>query len=334
MIPFPSINQYRQVVQHVQRKATFTGLDADGKPQFNPLARSPVIGFRGTVKLHGTNAAVVFKDSHIGYQSRNRILTKESDNMGFVAHMSQHESVLEDLRQCIGAAPHDTVVVFGEWCGEGIQNNVAISQLPRMFVIFAIKVNDQWRNLMPAFTSIQARVFMIESFRTEYVAVDFNQPELYQNIFVQFTNEVEAHCPVGKAFGVPGIGEGMVWKPTLEKDPDLWFKVKGEKHSASKVKVLSQVDIEVLTRTSDFVEYAVTENRLEQGLQHLVREQQKPFAMTSIGDFLRWVYQDVIKEEMDTIEANELDPKKLGGPIAQVAKRWYITKLNESVGVV
>jgi len=36
----------------------------------------------------------------------------------------------------------------------------------------------------------------------------------------------------------------------------------------------------------------------------------------------------VIKEESDTILASQFDVKKLGGPIALVAKRWFVEQLN------
>ncbi len=52
--------------------------------------------------------------------------------------------------------------------------------------------------------------------------------------------------------------------------------------------------------------------------------------MTSMGDFIRWVQQDVLKEEADVLQANSIEYKKLGGPIALVAKRWFVEKLNES----
>jgi hypothetical protein len=55
----------------------------------------------------------------------------------------------------------------------------------------------------------------------------------------------------------------------------------------------------------------------------------KPFAMTSMGDFIRWVHQDVLKEEADTLQASGIEYKKLGSPIALAAKRWFTNKLNE-----
>ena len=101
----------------------------------------------------------------------------------------------------------------------------------------------------------------------------------------------------------------------------------------SKVHTLAAVDVEAVANLKAFVDSVVTEARLEQGLDNLVREQLKPVEMTSMGDFLRWVYNDVIKEETDTIVANGIDPKKLGGAIANVARPWFVKKVNEGVGL-
>jgi hypothetical protein len=35
-----------------------------------------------------------------------------------------------------------------------------------------------------------------------------------------------------------------------------------------------------------------------------------------------------MKEESDTIVANQIDPKKLGDPIANKARKWFVEKLN------
>lgn len=333
MIPFPSINQFRHVVANVRRKASFMGLDDAGEPIYDPAAKSPALTFIGTVKLHGTNAAVVFHPDHVCFQSRERVLNAEADNMGFYAHMSQQAESLEKLRQHIKDSYHsfktDTVAVYGEWCGGNIQKGVAITGLPKMFVIFAMKINDQW--LTTTFEDPEAGIYNILNFPLFTVNVDFNQPEVAQNILASITEQVEACCPVGQKFGVTGIGEGVVWRCVENPSSELWFKVKGEKHSVSKVKTLASVDVEALTKQRDFVESVVTEARLEQGMQNLLNEQNKPFEMASLGDFIRWVHGDVMKEEADTIEANNLNPKNLGGPIAKIAKDWFVNRLNVEV---
>lgn len=137
------------------------------------------------------------------------------------------------------------------------------------------------------------------------------------------------------SFEINSCGEGVVWKcvTPLWQSSDYWFKVKGEKHSSSKVKTLASVDTEEVSNILDFVENTVTEERLEQGLDNLVREQLKPFNMTSVGDFIRWVYNDIVKEESDTIVSNQINPKKLGGPIANKARVWYINRYNSDLGI-
>jgi hypothetical protein len=94
------------------------------------------------------------------------------------------------------------------------------------------------------------------------------------------------------------------------------------------VKTTKLVDVAELESINAYVEMFVTENRLDQGLDNLLREQMLPFEMQSIGVFLRWLYNDCIKESQDEIVKNQIDVKKLGGAIATVGRRWYINKIN------
>lgn len=335
MYPFPSIHQFRNVVQHVRKQAAFLGLDEQGKAIYNPAPKYPKLTFNGTVKLHGTNAAIVFSPEGISYQSRERVLTREQDNAGFMAHMEQHLDAVAHLGACL-ALTHNlvgidhTVAIYGEWCGGNIQKGVAVCQLPKMFVIFAVKINGNWVDT-PDFSLPAASIYSVNQFTTYSVTIDFENPEIAQNYLIEFTNKVEECCPVGKAFGVEGVGEGIVWRCVSDPSSEYWFKVKGEKHSASKVKTLASVDVEAVAQINEFVAMAVTEARLEQALHNLINEQLKPFDMTSMGDFIRWVHQDVLKEEADTLQASGIEYKKLGSPIAQVARRWFVTKLDESL---
>ena len=334
-LPFPSINQFRNVVQHVRRKASFRGLDDAGEAILDHAAKPPTLSFCGTVKLHGTNAAVVFSPTGVTFQSRERVLSETSDNAGFYAHMIQHHSALwllyETLVEASGKTfgEDPTIAVYGEWCGGNIQKGVGISGLPKMFVVFAVQINGEWFNeALPSFTSKEASIYSIYQFPKWFMTIDFEQPEAKQNLLGTLTQAVEDECPVGKHFGQAGVGEGIVWRCVEDPSSDLWFKVKGEKHSASKVKTLAAVDVEAAETIREFITQVVTPARLQQGLQNLVNEQGKPFDMTSIGDFIRWIHGDVVKEESDTMEASGIDAKKIGGPIAQAAKRWYVEQMN------
>ena len=346
IIRFPSIEQFRNVIRHVKTHAQYAGKDENGDVIYDQSKTIPTLKFRGTVKLHGTNAGIVYDvaTDTFTYQSRERELSLTQDNAGFMLHQMKNENFWRAY--CYSMIDPDIakVAVFGEWCGKGIQKGVAISELDKMFVIFAVKVvlkdgTTEWVSTMsepaPAPQPQEIRVHDIEEFGTYEIDIDFNHPELAQNKMIEITEEVEKECPVGKAFGVSGIGEGVVWTCVSDgwNDSGTWFKVKGEKHSVSKVRTLAAVDVEAVANLKAFVDSVVTEARLEQGLDNLVREQLKPVEMTSMGDFHRWVYNDVIKEETDTIVANGIDPKKLGGAIANVARPWFVKKVNEGVGL-
>ncbi|MDQ1922404.1 hypothetical protein [Massilia pseudoviolaceinigra] len=128
------------------------------------------------------------------------------------------------------------------------------------------------------------------------------------------------------------MGEGVVWRCLDDPGSDYWFKVKGQKHSASRVTKLAAVSVEKIAKRSDFVAMAVSEARLSQGLHNLIHEQRKPFDLSGMADFIRWVVLDVMKEEADTISANGFDARKLGEPIAAVARRWYCAQLADAPG--
>lgn len=104
------------------------------------------------------------------------------------------------------------------------------------------------------------------------------------------------------------------------------MKSKGEKHSSSKVKTLNAVDVESLEGINDFVELAVSENRLKQGLTWL-QENQFPLDAKSTGEYLKWITADVFKEESDTIVANKLDAKKIRSAISVKARNWFLNSI-------
>jgi hypothetical protein len=345
-IRYPSIDQFRNVVKAVNFRTNYDGKDeATGKPKFVPRTQ-PTLKFRGTVKLHGTNAAIVMDpEGNFTYQSRERELTLEQDNAGFMLHFMNQQDALNvlfaDVVDEFEVKDDEFVAIYGEWAGGNIQKGVAISGMEKFFAIFSVRifkmngadVESRWGDVAKIrdLENTKARIFNILRFGQWEIEIDFERPLESQNRLSELTLEVEAQCPAGKHFGQDGVGEGIVWTcvtPGWESS-DYWMKIKGEKHSASKVKTLAPVDTEAIRAISDFVDYAVTESRLTQGAQNLVREQGKPFEMANMGPFIKWIFSDILKEESDTLIANQIDPKKLGGPIANKARVWFVTKFNE-----
>lgn len=326
--PFPSIEQYRNVIKKVKEHTQYIGKDNDGTPVYDYTKPLPILQYQGTVKLHGTNAAIVrHSDSSVTYQSRSRIITPLDDNCGFATATASIDK--SDLFSSF--SPTDEIVLFGEFCGQGVQSGVAITQLPKMFVIFKIKVNGIWADIndYKHISLPECNIYNINNFKTWDLTIDFNNPQDVQNELVRITEEVGAECPVGKHFGVSGYGEGVVWSCVSEgyNHSDFIFKVKDERHSVSKVKTLAAVDVEKMNTVKEFVSNVVTENRLMQGLSYL-REQNLDVDIKNTGAFLRWLYNDIVKEESDTISESGLGSKDIGSAISAEGKKWFFGILN------
>lgn len=317
-ISFPKIKQFRDIVKHVKDNAHWAGKDENGEPIFDRTRKCPTITFKGTVKLHGTNAAVVRnKDGTIHFQSRSNFITPTSDNAGFALWAS----TIDWERGIFSFFPSGTeVAIFGEWCGGNIQKGVALNQLTKRFVVFKVMVDGEW-STETKLSLPDKNIFNINDFPTWYLDIDFENPGLSQNTLAAITEQVEAECPFAKAFGVSGIGEGVVW--TAMDDLTLIFKVKGEKHSVSKVRTLAAVDTEKATSLAEFIENTVTENRLNQGLENI-----NELSTKNIGTFIKWVYKDILEEEADTIVASLLEPKDISRAVATKAKSWFFERIK------
>lgn len=325
MNKFPSIEQFRNVAKSVELTACYRGDDAEGRPIYEKTIL-PTLDFVGTVKLHGTNSAVSITENGFHFQSRERIITPEDDNYGFAAFGVKNIDYFQELFKVFGCK---NLTVFGEWCGKGIQEGVAISELDRMFVIFKILADDEWVDFSFIGNVPERRIFNIYSFGHWTIKIDFNSPAIKSNELLEITNAVEKECPAGKYFGVSGIGEGVVWSCVSEgyKDSKFTFKVKGEKHSVTKVKTLSLVDIAKLESIKECVDAIMPENRLERGLSYL-SDMGKDLDIKNISEFIKWTTSDAIKEEADIIANSGFTPKDVGKELSVKARNWFLNRLK------
>jgi hypothetical protein len=153
-------------------------------------------------------------------------------------------------------------------------------------------------------------------------------PQLIQNKLGEITEAVEKECPVAKAFGFSGVGEGVVWSVEY-KGINYRFKVKGEKHSVSKVKTLAAVDTEKLNSIAEFVGYAVTENRFNQAIEKVFGDRTK-MDIKQMGDLIKWMVNDILKEELDTMSANGLEPKDVNKYISAKTREMFLVAYNST----
>lgn len=326
---FPSIEQFRTARRSVQYKAQFVGLDDLGEPIMNRNAILPKIKYKGTVKLHGTNSAIVFSNGSFYCQSRERIIQPGNDNAGFASFVHSCKD-LDILKSNFG----DNVVVYGEWAGKGIQKGVAIAQLEKaMFIFAAQKISEngekeEWIDIKD--WKLPCNFYNILDYDTFDIEINFENPEYDINKINEWVLEVENNCPVGRSFGIDGVGEGIVFKPidSNYNNSRYWFKAKGDKHSNSKVKKLATIDIAKFESTQSFVNFALEEGRMEQGFNWL-KENGKEQSEKSTGDFIRWIFNDVQKECLEEAKESGIEEKDLGKILSTPAKRWFFNRINK-----
>jgi hypothetical protein len=329
-LAYPSIEQFRSVIAHEKRQASYRGLDEEGNAIYEPLASLPTKTYTGTVKLHGTNCGVSFNNTHgLWVQSRNNVITPLKDNAGFATFVEGRKKVfyemfLDTVNNQNVDTDENTVTIFGEFIGKGIQKGVGVSELEKSMFIFGVKVTPHAKENPSYWVDYKSlkfpaeRIYNISDYQTYEIKIDFNDPLQVQNKLIELTEEVEKECPVAKAFGISGIGEGIVWTNGENK-----FKVKGELHSSSKVKILAAVDVDLLESIKDFVNYAVTENRFNQAIENIFPNN-GPKDIKKLGDLIKWVNSDIIKEELDTLIKNNLEPKQVMGATAKKVKEMFL----------
>jgi len=309
------------------------------------LLVQPKVTYRAKVKLHGTNAAVqILPNGEVIAQSRVRVLDVENDNLGFATWVRNNHDYFAQY-----ADSKRVVVIYGEWCGSGVQSGVAISAIgKKIFAVYAIQYGDH--NMENARLRVTPEgiaeqllyhpdVFVLPWYG-EPVTMSFWDTESLRAGVEKINTlvaDVEACDPwVKEVFGVDGTGEGVVMYPdslmrvdgTTSRDGfcSLMFKAKGEKHQVRKQKTPVELSPETLTTIEAFVDTFVTPARLEQGVTEAC---DGAYTMANIGKLLKWVCVDVHKESEIDLADSGLDWKDVQRHITLAAKEWYIAQINK-----
>jgi hypothetical protein len=134
-------------------------------------------------------------------------------------------------------------------------------------------------------------------------------------------------CPWAKQFDKSGIGEGIVWR-CIEagyEDSAYWFKVKDERHSKSKVKVLATVDVERFNNIKELTERLAHNGRLEQMAQTSF-DLLNGGEIEGIGikDMIKAVMDDIVKEDMDVTSMSGFEMRDISGPISEIVRDFFL----------
>lgn len=329
VISWPSI----ELLHHVR-----AGVRSIAEIQGGPLPR---VGYRAKVKLDGTNAGVqVHPDGRVLAQSRSQLLEVGNDNMGFGGWVAENATYFRSLQG------DELLVVFGEWCGQGIQKRAAISQIGRkVFVVFAVQRGDgtgapaqvvvepaRLRELLPAHPDVFVLPWLDESFELDFA--DDEQARAEAERISAEVERVELEDPwVAASFGVRGLGEGIVLYPyssgeaiaDRQRLSELMFKAKGEKHQVVKQKQPAQLEPEVARSIEAFAELVLAEPRLEQGV---VEACQGSAEMAKLGAFLRWIAHDVQKECAAELSASGLSWPRVSRAVSDKARSWFSKRVQ------
>lgn len=340
-ISYPKTLQFRNLVTDIVHQSTYIGKDENGDPIYDETLEKPVLTFTGTCKLHGTNASVCYDYSNgLWTQSRSNIITVQNDNAGFAAFVDQNITAFSMIFEEIAGTEHidlstHTLTVYGEWCGKGIQKGVAITNLNKAFFIFGIKVSPidsdseepaSWLNPWN-YRDEKSRIFNVYDFQTYDIEVDFNDLEGISEKLQEFVDSVEAQCPISKAFGFDGIGEGIVWTSEY-RGHRIAFKTKGEKHAkTSKTKTRKPVDLEKASLSEKIAQQVTPEWRLDQMITescNLLNGGQ--IDRRHLGNYLKMVINDVYQEDSDIITNAGLTAKDVNKYISTIAREYFFER--------
>jgi hypothetical protein len=339
---------YPKITTHIyQVVAILRGLDRDReKPGPDvPLEHIPIIG---TVKLHGTHADIlIHSDNTITFQSRNLTnLSIDKDNQGFAAAMSSKTTALLELRDLYLARwkelnptsalnPSAPVIIAGEWIGTKIQKDVAIAQLSRRFVIVSVNINSTWQKDQN-YTDISLPhhdIYNISRAGVYHATLYLEDIKRTAEEVERLAEEVAARCPFAATFGINGDGEGIVWKLVPEEynaNPALWFKSKAGKFKPNFFRPPKKRNTTVEEKRDNAAEMAAvwcSEQRMEQGCD-MLREKDIERDLTGLGEWLKWVQEDVLVEERGQIKRTGVDEKELKIEVGKIGRMWYLEKLR------
>ena len=319
-VPWGSIELLHNLV------ATLGHLNGLGQP-------FPVVEYRAKVKLHGTNCAVQIRGGGVVAQSRTALLSPDADYKGFAAWVAAQRDYFARLPSGL--------IVFGEWCGPGVEKGMAISQArTKMFAVFAVRRDDgsiihdpdQIRALLPAANAPEH--LHVLPWEGPPITIAFGDRAALEGVASDLNTRVaavEREDPWAKsALGISGLGEGLVFypvsvdgaPPATERFEQLMFKAKGEKHRTAGTKTAVQVDPSVVASVAEFVALMVTDARLRQGLSEACGGARDP---KTTRQFLEWVAADVRKESSAELTASGLSWNDVDKAVQARAREWFRT---------
>lgn len=369
-VNYPSIKGFEGVIRTVNHSYAYLGMDEKGEPTYDRTRKKPKITFKGTVKLHGTNASIAMDATDYWAQSRERIIVVGDDNAGFagyaLANKSYFSLIIQKLadENLVDLNSH-VINIYGEWAGRGIPGGSAgIRKFPKGFYIFGAKVsvrdfvreegseitedpNAYWID-HSWISNHSINTYNITEFPMREVEIDFKYASEEAQKLMDATLEVERDCPVSRqlfnssspeyiaeyeeGYFNEFIGEGLVWRADYQGNK-LIFKSKGLLHApGTKIKELKTKDIEEGKLIREVAEYVTPEWRLDQFLVSVFDLGNEGILdVKLLGKYIQEVMKDVYKEESEYIATSGLQAKQINGSIGIRAREYFFERQAEEL---
>lgn len=292
------------------------------------------VSYRAKVKLHGKNCSVQVQEEGVYPQSREIMLTPTEDLNGFAKWVEASKTAFQTLPRGI--------TIFGEWCGQGVEGGMAISQHTKIWAVFGILLGGADDSQMVYDPKEIAKYLSGLALPELHIlpwadgiefTIDYGSKDSLEAAALLLNGHVariEKEDPwVKETFGISGMGEGIVLYPmNLKPDRDYYrrymFKAKGEKHRTANVKEAVQVLPEVVASIEEFATLMLGEGRLTQGVTAAC---EGTFDKRLIGKFIQWVTADTEKESQAELEASGLTWAQVKGAVTKKAQVWYLSRV-------
>lgn len=355
-IGFGSIEKFESVMKDVKHRM-FHSIDENGEKSFDRYAKLPTVYAIGSEKIHGTNASVCVTDTDFWVQKKSDIITPQNDNAScaFYAELNKDAwiKIAKELAHEYNIDMSKNIItIYYEWCGGNIQDRAAVSGLDKRAIVFQyFKVTSEdgsskWLETKARyhkkpdgeFHYVEDKdnlIFNIMNFQCYLFKIDFENPNVaIEEMIDVVLNKIEPNSPVGNGFGIDGnIGEGIV-VTFMFKEELFRFKVKGEKHSKSKVKTLQPIENTELEKRKIAIASQVTSAlRLEQAMQTVfgIANEKKEPTIKDTGEFIKAVMADIVKEELDEIAKAGFDLRSISGFVSKIASNWFQEYLRNNI---
>lgn len=335
---FPKIKNFKHVC-------------SDQVNHFSPA----VVTYGVKIKLHGTNAGVrISADGQVTAQSRNHDLSCGDDNFGFAAWVDSSRALWADRSKWMTKWPNETIVVFGEWAGTGIQDFDAVTKVTeKSFFVFGVATDSVYitdpstiEEIIPEIPNVYVLPWLLDPDAGGGTQVDFRDARSMSK-FADRINEVvqgiETVDPyIQKTFCISAPGEGVVCVPYIariagevfigtlpfEKASNFFFKAKVGRYRAQKTKNAASTRVVAPESVATFIDEFVTDARCMQGIYEVCSDSP---TKREIPAFLNWVACDVEEEGAHELAEMEVEFKVVKKHVKQAAAKWVRAYLKNKV---